>query len=191
MAFKEISSLESENTVALGGINKKTGKANPTKVEGYYLGKRQVEDRKKKSGFSFIYYLQTPKGNLGVWGKTDLDRKMAEVTKGAMIRVTQNGTRNTPNGDMYIFKVEVDNDNVLDSVPADQNTFGESGEAEEDNSAYGGGEEEETGVDEDETPLDEAPPARAAAPRQAAKTPDAARQAKVAALLNGSRKSAS
>ena len=40
MAFKEVQSLEAENAISLGGRNKKTGKENPTKAEGYYLGSR-------------------------------------------------------------------------------------------------------------------------------------------------------
>jgi len=196
MAFKEVSSLESETTIAMGGTNKKTGKANPTKIEGFYLGKREVQDRKKKSGVSSIYYLQTAKGNVGVWGKTDLDRKMAEVSKGAMIRVTQSGTRETPNGDMYLFKVEVDLDNTIDADNLPHDQFLADGGEQEGNESYADAnetedEEEETGVDEEEQALDEAPARRAAPPKTAARAPDAARQAKVQALLNGSRKAAS
>lgn len=113
MAFKEINDLNADTTVSMGGVNKKTGKANPTKVEGYYLGKRQVEDRKTKSGFSYIYILQTPKGNLGVWGKTDLNNKMSNAVPGHMLRITQTGKVGTPNGEMYKFKVEFDETNTV------------------------------------------------------------------------------
>ena len=80
MAFKAVLDLNAEVTISLGGMNKKTGKANPKSVEGYYLGKKSIEDRKKKSGVSYIYILQTDKGNVGVWGKTDMDRKMHIVS---------------------------------------------------------------------------------------------------------------
>jgi hypothetical protein len=75
MAFKDVQSLEADNTVSLGGFNK----------------------------------------NLGVWGKTDLDRKVLQVIPGAMVRITQSGTRAIPGGnDMYIFKVQQDLDNCID-----------------------------------------------------------------------------
>ncbi len=116
MAFKEVSSLDAENTIALGGKNKKTGKSNPTSAEGYYLGSRKVSN---KNGESSIHFLQTPKGNLGVWGKTDMDRKLSSVTPGDMIRISFTGMTPTPRGDMYKFKVEVDSDNTIEvSAPA-------------------------------------------------------------------------
>lgn len=120
MAFKEVTDLNPDTTVSLGGTNKKTGKANAKQVEGYFLGSRKVEDRKKKSGFSYIHVFQTSKGNLGVWGKTDLDRKMLGAAPGAMTRVTVTGTVPTPNGDMYKFKVEIDADNSVEvNAPAE------------------------------------------------------------------------
>lgn len=178
MAFKEVVNLEAELTTALGGRNKTTGKANPTQVEGYYLGTKKVESRKAKSGFADLHILQTAEGNLGVWGKTDLDRKMKSVPAGSMIRVTQNGTVPTPNGDMYKFKVEVDASNTIEvnlPTPAaeasDLQDFSSNEPAEE---AF-----------EDES-FDEVAPARVAAPKKPLSVPDAARQAKIQALLNGS-----
>lgn len=114
MGFKTITDLSAERTISLGGVNKKTGKKNPTSVEGFYLGKREVEDKKKKSGTSYIYFFQTAEGNLGVWGKTDLDRKMNQVPVGVMTRVTQSGMAATQNGDMYKFTVEIDDSNSIE-----------------------------------------------------------------------------
>lgn len=178
MAFKEIADLSPDTTIALGGTNKKTGKPNPTKVEGYYLGKRTVEDRKKKSGFSYIYVLQTVKGNVGVWGKTDLDRKMQDATVGNMLRITQSGVVPTPNGDMYKFKVEFDADNSIDVLPV-----GSSNET-----ADGGYGEDTTGTEDDEDNgdndgLDDSNSYAASA----SGSTSAERAAKVAALLKGSK----
>lgn len=111
MAFTEVQSLDAEITIALGGTNKKTGKKNPTTAEGYYLGSRKVEN---KTGESSIHFLQTSKGNLGIWGKTDLDRKLTAVVPGTMVRLNFTGMQATPRGDMYKFKVEVDADNSID-----------------------------------------------------------------------------
>lgn len=114
MAFKQITDLSADVTISLGGTNKKTGKKNPNQVEGYYLGKREVEDKKKKSGKSYIYFLQTATGNVGVWGKTDMDRKLSAVTPGDMLRVSFDKMVPTPNGEMYKYKVEVDSDNTIE-----------------------------------------------------------------------------
>jgi len=133
MAFKEVVALEADVTIALGGINRKTNKKNPTEIEGYYLGKRAVEDKKKKSGVSYIYFLQTNKGNVGVWGKTDLDRKLMSVTPGQMIRITAAGTVPTPNGDMYKYKLEVDPDNTIDVSNLASETVNEAADETVDN----------------------------------------------------------
>lgn len=116
MAFRVVTDLSADVTISLGGINKKTGKKNPTSIEGYYLGNRRVDDRKKKSGFSFIYVFQTAQGNVGVWGKTDMDRKMGEAVTGQMTRVSFDRMVPTPNGDMYKYKVEVDDENTIEVV---------------------------------------------------------------------------
>ena len=40
MGFQELNGLDADVTISLGGVNRKTGKPNPVKVEGYYLGKK-------------------------------------------------------------------------------------------------------------------------------------------------------
>lgn len=111
MAFKEVTSLDAEVTVALGKTNKATGKPYPKQAEGYFLGSREVEN---KRGKSFLHFLQTPKGNLGIWGTTDLNRKLSQAPTGSMVRITSTGTKPTPNGDMYTYKVEIDSDNSIE-----------------------------------------------------------------------------
>lgn len=192
MAFKEVMDLDCDVTTALGGKNRETGKANPTKAEGYFIGSKKVESRKAKSGFAYIHILQTAKGNLGIWGKTDLDRKMQSAPVGTMIRITHTGMQATPNGDMYKYKVEVDADNTIEvNLPqaAVAAVEDDAAETQSYSSAYADDEEEELAVDAEEEALDEVPVARPVA-RKPASTPDAARQAKVQALLNGSRSKA-
>lgn len=182
MAFKEVSDLSTETTVSLGGINKKTGKANPKQIEGYFIGKKEVEDKKKKSGKSFIYVIQTPKGNVGVWGKTDLDRKMLAVTEGHMVRITQNKMVPTPNGEMYGYKVEQDSENSIQvSMPAPK-AVSASVEAIADEEEVSSFSYEPEGEEE---ALDEVAYAPPVAPRRPTVSPDAAR---VQALLNKARK---
>lgn len=151
MAFKEISDLNAETVVSLGGVNKKTGKANPKSIEGYYLGSKQVADKKKKTGTSFIYILQTAKGNVGVWGKTDLDRKMEQAPIGTMLRLTHTGMRPTPNGEMYTYSVAADAENTIEvaTLPVGATTAGPISYADE---RY---EETEENSDFEESPADE------------------------------------
>lgn len=112
MGFKEVSSLDADVTIALGGVNKKSGKKNPTSVEGYYLGSRTVESGK---GEAKIHFFQTSKGNVGVWGKTDSNRKLGGVPPGTMTRISFDKMQATPNGEMYKYKVEKDDDNTIDA----------------------------------------------------------------------------
>jgi hypothetical protein len=169
MGFEKVQNLDADTTVTIGGYNKKLKKENPTSIEGYYLGSRVVQN---KLGPSTIWFLQTETGNVGVWGKTDMNRKLAAVTPGTMIRITHEGSRPTPKGDMLTYTVEVDKANTIEvNIPQAAAQF-ESAGNDEDTS------------DEDEAPLDEAPPARASRPAQPANVASAAQQAKVKAMLN-------
>jgi hypothetical protein len=129
MAFREVSSLDAEVTIAIGKKDKQ-GKPYPKQAEGYYLGSRSVES---KRGQSVLHFLQTPKGNLGVWGTTDLNRKLGQATAGTMVRITSTGTKPTPNGDMYTYRVECDPDNTIE---VESLVAGSSTVVEENNDAY-------------------------------------------------------
>lgn len=122
MAFKQVTDLSADKTISLGGYNKKLKKDNPTSVEGYYLGSRTVADKKKKDGLSYIYFLQTSEGNVGVWGKTDIDRKMRTVTPGVLVRLSFSHMVDTPNGEMYKYKVEFDESDVIEVSQETENT---------------------------------------------------------------------
>lgn len=169
MGFKEVSSLDADVVVALGKKDK-AGKPYPKQAEGYFLGSRTVEN---KRGESKIHFLQTAKGNLGLWGTTDLNRKLAEAPVGSMVRVTSTGTRPTPNGDMYTYKVEVDSDNTIevsvagaDAQASISDSYAEENQSDNEDTIDGYGEEDDQVL------------ALAAAERKAA----------VEALLKGSRK---
>lgn len=169
MGFKEISDLSADLTVSIGGTNRKTGKKNPNRIEGYYLGKREVNDAKKKSGKSYIYFFQTPDGNVGVWGKTDMDRKMTGVTVGAMAFIEFDKMQATPNGEMYKYRVGVDLDNTIevDTLPMGATSAGPEGFTDESRGTL---------IDEDEEVDDDTASAAAAALE---------RKRKLETLLNG------
>lgn len=114
MGFTEVNSLDADVTLRLGGVDKKTGKKNPVQAEGYYLGAKEINSPKSKSGKASLHILSTENGNIGVWGKTNMDQKLKSVVPGTMIRITFTNMQPTPNGDMYVYKVETDKDNVMD-----------------------------------------------------------------------------
>jgi hypothetical protein len=166
MSYKKIQSLDADKTTAVGGRDKKTGKTNPNQVEGYYLGKRVVTGAR---GDSNLHFLQTAQGNLGVWGKTDMDRKLSSAQIGAITRITHVGMTKTPNGDMYRYDVEQDPDNVIDVSSLAPS---ESSSSEEE---FDGGDDYEGGYDNGDSSEETVRPALSAAERSA----------KVNALLKG------
>ena len=117
MAFKTLASLDADVSVAIGKTDKKTGKKGPNSAEGYYLGSRKVNTKK---GEATLHFLQIPEGNLGVWGTTDMNRKLSMVRPGTMVRITFSGMKETPKGDMFTYKVEVDVDNTIEVEAADE-----------------------------------------------------------------------
>lgn len=161
MGFKEVASPDADTVIALGGYNKKSRTDNPTKIEGYYLGSKTVKSLKSKTGTALIHVFKTPKGDVGVWGKTDMDRKLEGVETGTMTRVTFLEVANTSNGNtMYKYKVEADPENTY-------NTAG-SNEADVDEDYA-----DETDVDEEEY-ADEVVPTRPT-PAKTAATPAVSR----------------
>lgn len=115
MGYEEITDLGTDTVTAIGGVNKKTNKPNPTSIEGYFLGSREVPSAMSKTGFAKIHVFQTPKGNEGVWGKTDLDIKLAGVTPGTMTLVKFDRMQaNKGKQPMYKYKVSVDKDNTIE-----------------------------------------------------------------------------
>lgn len=179
MAFKEVSTLDADVTIALGGTNRKTGKKNPTSAEGYFLGSRKVESKKSKSGFAYIHFLQTSKGNLGIWGKTDIDRKLSSVLAGTMVRLSFDKMVPTPNGEMYKYKVEVDSTNTIEVDLASDNSVTDNV-----GGNYGDDSTEVTNDDEDSINDNESS-YESAESSQAAALSALERKAKVEALLKG------
>lgn len=187
MSFTEIASLDADTTIALGGVNKQTGKKNPTSVEGYYLGSRQVDGKRGKSN---LHFLQTNKGNVGVWGKTDLDRKLSGVLVGTMIRASFVGMTPTPKGDMYKFKVEIDKDNTIEvaTLAAGAGNSNSSSYSEDDGTYEGYGTEESVDPDEASYDDDEETQQAALLAAEAAAKEAQAKKARMNAILNKGKK---
>ena len=148
MGYTEVASLDAEVTISLGGVNRKTGKKNPTAVEGYYLGSRTVANKKGESKIHFFKFGTTNKDiiadlkgcgvrlgeTVGVWGKTDSDRKLGAVVPGTMTLISFDKMQSTPNGEMYKYIVKHDQDNMIDVSGLDsQSSDGKGGSGFEDN----------------------------------------------------------
>lgn len=172
MAYKTVTDLSCDTTITIGGFNKKLKKDNPTQIKGYYLGSKKVVDNKKQSGFSYLYTFQTPKGNVGVWGRTDLDKKLARVAPGSHVIVTADGTLKVPTGEMYKYKVEY---NESDTIEVSEESTGtpepEYNDGGDDEAYVAQSAQDESEEDEDEL--------------QAAALALAAKKAKIEALLKG------
>lgn len=189
--FKEVEDFTGAETIRLGGRDKKTGKANPTKVEGYYLGTKK--GIKSRFGDSQLHFFQTTAGIVGVWGKTDLDRKIASAQAGQLTRVEYTG-KTVPSkkgNDMVIFKVSLHPSDFIEVNSAMTQSLNDEGT--EDAGTFGDTEElavaddmgdEEEALDDEPTYEDEVKPVRPSAPVRAS-APSAERQAKVAAMLKG------
>lgn len=197
MGFTEVLSLDCDKAVGLGGRDKKTGKPNPKTATGHFVGSKDIASKFSKTGFAKLHILSTPEGTLGVYGKTDLDQKMAAVTPGALVRITQTHSVPTTKGnDLLKFKVEVDMDNMIDVGNFNQSSAAAASDSSDDgDTGYEGGsgddEYTEPEVDAEESQPDEVPPVRATAHRQAATPPSAASQARVREMINKARTSKS
>ncbi len=197
MGFQDIADLDCQVTTAIGGVDKKSNKKNPTSIDGFFIGTRQVPSAKSKTGFASLHVLQTEKGNVGVWGKTNLDQKMTAVKAGQLVRISFTGMVETKNNPMYKYRVQVDPSQTIEvntgddgqAVGADEGAYEEEGNSFSAGDGAEEGYEAEAGLDEEEAPLDEAPVQRpVAATRRAA--PDPQRAAKVQALLKGRQRTA-
>ena len=174
MAFKRVPELSSNVTIKLGGKDA-SGKSNPTSLEGYYLGRREAQS---DYGAGVIHFFQTQEGNVGVWGKTNMNRLLSDERLGQMVRVTFTGMGKAAKGKSapYNYSVEYDEDETTDVSGIDLNT-----------SAHEDAEDPST---DDDSPSDEIQPPKAVAPARPLATPNASSAAKVQALLNRNRTSA-
>ena len=162
MAFEVIADLDCDVTFAIGGFNKKLKKDNPTSAEGFYLGSKEVSNPKHPSGKSLLHILQTPEGNAGVWGKTDLDKKLKLIDLGTMVRITFTGMQATKTGEMYKYEVAQDRSQRVN--PPTQSLSPQNSEDE-----GAGGDEDDDGGGPDLTEAPAAPPAQLSAEERKAK----------------------
>ena len=174
-------SLEQEfRGIKLGGIDQKTGKKNPTEIEGYYLGFEQRPNKFNPTKPQHFYKFQTSDGLVGVYGTSaGLVRAMRNAVEGRMTKLVDTGeTLDTGKGNpMRVFKAWQDKNNTIDPASialSDEVTAGNY--------------EDPTDEDSEEESLDEVTPARATRPAIPVSTPSSSSQARVQALLGKSKR---
>lgn len=174
MAYQTKTTLNADATYVLGGADEKTGKLNPTSVEGYFLGNRTTPD--KGYGPGVLHIFQTSEGNIGIWGKTNSKSLLTNDHVGQMCLLTFTGMsvpKKKGRQPAYQYKLQFDKDNTIDVSGIDVNA---SEESEPDFEGV-----DETSVDDGGAEAYSAP--RATAPKVAATSPTAAQQAAVKAKL--------
>jgi hypothetical protein len=108
MAYKKKLDLVTDNAIQLGGST--AGKLNPTKIEGFYLGFKEVDG---EYGLGKLHIFQTLKGNVGVWGKTNLNRILTSHEKGMMCQVTFTGMGTAKKGKKPAYEYQLEYDDSL------------------------------------------------------------------------------
>ncbi len=171
MAYEEIGSVD---VVVLGGVDKTTGRKNPTELEGYLVEIQQRPNKFNPNQPQNFYVFQTQAGLKGVYAKAGINSVLKGAQLGAMTKLVATGeTLDTGKGNpMKVFKGFQDKKNTIDVTTVQLTTT-------DDTESY---ESEEAEVEADEPVLP--PPAR---PARAAAAPSAANQAAVQALLSGAR----
>lgn len=192
MAFKEVLQRPENPTFGFGDINKKTNKTNPKQYEGYYLTSRSVNSEKFPDKLFVLHTLRTQTGDIDLWSKADLTRKMKGVVPGTKVRISlTDKTKKVGMGTMKVFFLEQDAGDVIE-VPEEYLNNGDEGNPSEGGTASytaAGSDEEESDDLNDESSSDEITPARPSLTARRPQVTDPARAAKVQALLN-SRKQA-
>lgn len=191
MAYETKPDLSSDVTYALGG-NAKNGKANPTQIEGYFIGSRVTKDTGYGPGL--LHFFETKRGVEGIWGKTRLNNLLTEELKGMKCLVTFTGMSEAAKGKRpaYKYQVKFDKGDRKDVSGIDISEQGQEPDSGDD-SAYvtPDASYSDQGLDTQAEEQDVIVPQRPKPPATRAAAPDAARQARVQALLNGSRPKAS
>lgn len=77
MAFREIQSLDAEKVFRLG--EEGTDENTIPSITGYYLGYRETPNSLNPGKMSRIHVFSVEGKNVGVWGATVLDKKLAAV----------------------------------------------------------------------------------------------------------------
>lgn len=133
--------------VTLGGLNNKTGKPNPTKIEGYYQGTVTGPNTFDPDKVKTTIMLKTSDGKVtGVNASTNLVIKLGDAEKefkvengvtpkGANMLITFLGETPTKKGTLKLFSVQFDSEDVVSFDSDIENDESDLGAAYEEDSA--------------------------------------------------------
>lgn len=108
---------KTDNVINLGNKDKSTD--NPTSIEGYYLGTKEIPD--SGYGVGKLHLFQTKSGTVGVWGKTNSNRLMTPDLVGSMVLLsfTGMGERRKGKNPAYEYSLQYDPQNKTDTSSVD------------------------------------------------------------------------
>lgn len=108
---------KTDTTINLG--NKDSSTSNPTSVEGYFLGTKDVPDNGYGAGK--LHMFQTKAGVVGVWGKANSNRLMTPDLVGNMclLKFTGMGEKRKGKNPAYEYSLQYDKDNTTDTSGVD------------------------------------------------------------------------
>jgi|ERR1019366_6978817 hypothetical protein len=142
MSYEKMTDLSTDNVTALGGVNSKTGEKNPLKVEGFYLGARNVQTT---NGPSVIHVFQTAEGNQGIWGTKKLNDNLTKSALGKMVLVKYAGKIKIAGGKtQHTYEFFIDKSQAIDVSAASEGIEDFGGDA--DDGGYTNGEDTETPI---------------------------------------------
>lgn len=162
--------------VKLGGVDAKTGKKNPTEIEGYYHSSEERPNKFNKDKPQKFYVFKTARGLEGIFGSGGLDKLMSGAALGTMTKVVDTGDRKDvgKGQPMKIYKVFQDSGNLNTSSEVTTN-YVETDYSDDSDLV-------------DEEPTEETRPTRATAPSQPAVAATASNQKRVQDILNRSKR---
>lgn len=88
MGYEKVSSVA---TVKLSGVNKLTGKKNPTTLEGYYVRWEPRPNSFNPDKPQKFYVFLTSEGEVGVYGTAGIDFEMKKCKIGQMTKLVNTG----------------------------------------------------------------------------------------------------
>lgn len=108
MAYEKKIDAQASTTIKLGGDG------NPTSIEGYYLTSKDTPDSGYGPGKLHIF--MTKEGNVGVWGKTNINRLLTDDLKGKMclLTFTGMGPKRKGRNPAYEYELQFDRSNTVD-----------------------------------------------------------------------------
>lgn len=134
MAYEKLNDVKS---ITLGGVDKKSGKQNPTQLEGFYIRKEEKPNKFNPGKPQAFYVFETKEGPVGLFGKAGIDREMKKANLGVMTKVVDTGKLlDTGKGNpMRVFEVYQDSTNTIDpesvAAPTSEEPVGDEPEIED------------------------------------------------------------